>query len=196
MCAAPALNIAIRPLTALAPEIIRRLGAGYVSPGMYAVRKAEAGERIAITLEPVALDAPYARRWVYSDEEVAHYQAIVREEGLSFAACDGQEIVGIAIASAERWNRTLWVWELHVAAGYRRRGIGRRLVEALDAAGRAAGLRTMLVETQNTNLPAIRFYRRAGFTLEGIDLSYYDDEDSRGEVALFLKRPLEPPGRE
>jgi ribosomal protein S18 acetylase RimI-like enzyme len=49
----------------------------------------------------------------------------------------------------------------------------------------------MVCETQNTNAPAIAFYRRVGFELDGIDLSYYSNEDvTQGEVALFMKLRL------
>jgi ribosomal protein S18 acetylase RimI-like enzyme len=60
------------------------------------------------------------------------------------------------------------------------------------ARARAAGLRAVVAETQNTNVRAIRFYRRVGFTLEGIDISYYTNEDMQPDrtVALFMKLRL------
>ena len=46
--------------------------------------------------------------------------------------------------------------------------------------------------TQTTNVPAIDFYRKVGFEVDGIDLSYYGNNDvEAGEVALFMKRKLE-----
>jgi ribosomal protein S18 acetylase RimI-like enzyme len=49
----------------------------------------------------------------------------------------------------------------------------------------------IVCETQNTNVPAIRFYRALGFTVDGIDVSLYTNDDlARGEVALFLKKRL------
>jgi ribosomal protein S18 acetylase RimI-like enzyme len=63
--------------------------------------------------------------------------------------------------------------------------------------GRAAGLRTLLCETQSTNVPAIRFYRKMGFELEGLDLSHYRNTDyPDGEMAVFMKKPLRPRGAE
>ena len=54
------------------------------------------------------------------------------------------------------------------------------------------GLRVLVCETQTTNVPAIDFYRSVGFELDGIDLSYYGNDDvAAGEVALFMKRKLE-----
>ena len=61
-------------------------------------------------------------------------------------------------------------------------------------AGRAAaaGLRAVVCETQNTNVGAIRFYRRLGFTLDGVDVSHYTNHDMEpgGTVAVFMKRRL------
>jgi ribosomal protein S18 acetylase RimI-like enzyme len=44
-------------------------------------------------------------------------------------------------------------------------GAGRRLVDAVAAAARAAGARRLRVMTTNDNLPALRLYQRAGFRL-------------------------------
>lgn len=83
------------------------------------------------------------------------------------------------------------MWEFHVAEGYRGQGIGRKLLDTLIEKGRSAGLRTIVCETQNVNVPAIHFYRKMGFILDGIDLSYYSNEDwPDGEVAVFMKRKL------
>ncbi len=83
------------------------------------------------------------------------------------------------------------VWEFHVAEAYQRRGIGRHLMDALTEKARFAGLRVITLGTQNTNLPAIDFYRAVGFELDGIDLSYYTNHDMTDfEVALFMKRKL------
>jgi ribosomal protein S18 acetylase RimI-like enzyme len=64
-------------------------------------------------------------------------------------------------------------------------------MDALETRARAAYLRIMVCETQNTNIPAIRFYRRMGFRLEGINFSLYSNEDwPDGEIAIAMKRHL------
>jgi ribosomal protein S18 acetylase RimI-like enzyme len=65
------------------------------------------------------------------------------------------------------------------------------MMEELAERGRASGLRIAVCETQNTNVPAIRFYRIVGCNIEGIDPSYYSNDDwPEGEVAVFMKRRL------
>ena len=55
---------------------------------------------------------------------------------------------------------------------------------------KAEGLRILVCETQNTNVPAIVFYRSVGFEVGGVDLSYYTNRDVEDEVAVFMKRKL------
>ena len=112
---------------------------------------------------------------------------------LALGAYDGEMWVGVAVGERRDWNRTLWLHEFHVAAGHHRQGIGRRLMDALAERARAAGLRALMLETQNTNVPAIRFYRRVGFTLDGLNVAYYTNDDLRPDltVALFMTRRLE-----
>lgn len=46
-------------------------------------------------------------------------------------------------------------------------------VRSVEAWARERGRRTLKVETQNTNVPACRFYRRMGCALGAIDLFAY-----------------------
>jgi len=181
----------LRPLTEFPAEAFLRISGGYTSPAKYVVRKAESLERITITVERQPLPEPYVKRWPYGEDDLLNYARIVTGDGLSLGAYDGERLVGIAIAEVAAWNGTLWVWELHVDEAWRGWGIGRRLVERLAASATERGLRVLLVEVQNTNANAIAFYYRTGFVLDGLDLSYYSNQDvTQGEVALFMKRYL------
>lgn len=49
----------------------------------------------------------------------------------------------------------------------------------------------MVCETQSTNGAAIEAYHRLGFRVEGVDISYYSNEDyPDGECAVFMKKRL------
>ena len=186
-------QLEIRKLERFDAAELRRVGPGYVSREKYLVRKTETRERIVVELELVRLARPYLRTWEPIDVEGGRLYERAVARGYSLAAYEGDELVGLAIAEPQDWNSSLWVWEFHVAKGRQRRGIGRRLMEALAKGARAAGLRVIVCETQNTNVPAIAFYRAVGFDLEGVDLSYYSNVDKlKGEVAVFMKRKLEP----
>jgi GNAT superfamily N-acetyltransferase len=183
-------NIEFRPLGPIDAEALAILEAGYVSTAKYHVSKTETPELTTITLELTPLPKPYVKHWAYDAEETARFMAL-RSNSFSFGAYAGPELAGLTIAEPQAWNRVPWVWEFHVAESHRGQGIGRRLMNHLAENASAAGLRALVCETQNTNVRAVNFYRRAGFTLEGVDLSYYTNDDvTQGEVALFMKRKL------
>ena len=69
----------------------------------------------------------------------------------------------------------------------RRKGLGGALVAFAKSEAVREGRRALVLETQSCNTGAIAFYRRAGFSLIGLDTCCYSNEDvSRGEVRLEL----------
>ena len=101
----------------------------------------------------------------------------------------GERLVGFAAAQYVAWNRRAVIWHLYVARDYRGQGIGTRLLDSAEGFARDVGARCLWMETQNVNVPAVRFYLRSGFTLCGLDTSLYDPEGpAGGEVALFFSR--------
>ena len=164
---------------------------GYTSSAVYRVEKSENDIQTVISLNLIQLPTPYVKKWESTSEQETDYSNIV-EKGLSLGVYDEDRLVGIAIAEKQEWNRTLWVWEFHIDMQYQRRGIGRQLMDRLEDIGRENGCRVMVCETQNTNVPAIRFYRSVGFKIGAIDLSYYTNRDMTDfEVAVFMKRFIE-----
>jgi ribosomal protein S18 acetylase RimI-like enzyme len=181
----------IRPLAQVNPDDLHRLVTGYTSNAKYQVSKSGSGQQFALALELVPLPQPYYKRYDHLDTETLERYRHVPAFGFSFGAYDVGQCVGIALAEPRHWNKSLWVWELHVAETHRRRGVGRRLVEALTEKARAVGLTRLVCETQNTNVAAIHFYQRVGFQIEAIDLSYYTNDDfPDGEIAVFMKKRL------
>ena len=163
--------------------------AGYVSTDRYHVLKTETADEFCFILKRQKLDAPYVKRWSFSEEAFRNYSELVNQS-LSLGAYDAGQLVGIAISENIEWNKSLWVREFGVAESYRRKGVGRQLMGQVAEVAKAEGLRILVCETQNTNVPAIDFYRSAGFEVDGVDLSYYTNRDVEGEVAIFMKRKL------
>ena len=183
--------IGIRTLRNIDADVLSLLAAtGYTSTAKYSVQKVEKHDQTTITLELIALDQPHVKHWSLLDDDIERHRRVVRQ-GLALGAYDDHRIIGVAIAERQDWNRSLWVWEFHVAETHKMIGVGRQLIEALADKARKDGLRIMVCETQNTNVPAIEFYRKVGFEIEGIDLSYYSNSDVMdGEVAIFMKKKL------
>jgi ribosomal protein S18 acetylase RimI-like enzyme len=181
----------IRPLTTFDEARFAEIARGYVSTQRYGVYKEETDARTTFSIVLEDLEVPYVKRWAEDPLDYSKYRMVVTEQGLSLGAYEDDLLIGVGIAEQRDWNRSLWVWEFHVHEDYRGRGIGRQLMDALADTARHAGLHTLVCETQNTNVPAIRFYRRVGFELDGIDTSLYPPEID--EVAFFMKRQVSDP---
>jgi ribosomal protein S18 acetylase RimI-like enzyme len=185
-------EIDIRRLERMTSSDFKRIVTGYTTTQTYAVHRIESLESIMLSLDLCELDVPFVKTYQHASTQIAYYRELLRE-GLSVGAYDGTQLIGIGIADRQDWNGTLILWEFHVASDYRGRGIGRRMMDRLIETASQNYLRAISAETQNTNVPAIRFYRKLGFTLESVDLSYYGNDDlARGEVAVFMKRKIIP----
>jgi ribosomal protein S18 acetylase RimI-like enzyme len=181
----------IRPLIDLHAEDITRLISGYTSNAKYVVSKIENDCHFEVKLDLVRLSQPYVKRYDHLDADaVDRYLHISRNE-YSLGAFDDGQCIGVALAEAHHWNGSLRVLDLHIDESHRGMGVGRRLLDAVAQKAVEANLRIVVCETQNTNVPAIGFYRRMGFSIEAIDLSLYSNEDfPNGEIAVFMKKRL------
>ena len=180
-----------RPPHPFDPAAFVALAGGYTTGEVYRVTHEDSDAAAAIRLTLTPLAGPRRYTFHYSAEELAHY-ATLSEGPFALGAYDGDEWVGVAIGERREWNGTLWVHEFHVRPEVQRRGIGRQLMDELARRAAAAGLRALTLETQNTNVAAIRFYRALGLSIEGIDVGYYSNDDlgPQGTVAVFMRRRL------
>jgi ribosomal protein S18 acetylase RimI-like enzyme len=92
-------------------------------------------------------------------------------------ALDGDAVVGFASAvhyvNPDK-DPELWINEVGVAPSHHRRGLGRRLVDALLARGRALGCAQAWVLTDHDNLAARRLYEAAGGVDAGQHVLMYE----------------------
>lgn len=182
----------IKTLHQLSCDDLERLTEGYRSHQAYHIHRNESDADTVFRLNLVALNTPYNKR--FEPDEPGEYKRYCGylDHGMSLGLYREDRLEGLAIAEPVRWNKTLWIWEFHIAPSYRGRGWGRKMMDELAHRASEAGLRIMVCETQNTNVPAIRFYRSVGFTMDGIDLTYYsNDAMPDGEIAVFMKRRLD-----
>jgi ribosomal protein S18 acetylase RimI-like enzyme len=185
------IMIQIQPLTALTSADLRRVASSFTSSEKYEVRYTHSDSHVTFELQRILLDEPKVRQYNHYDEETLQRYNDVLAEGYSFGAYTGEQLIGLILASAHHWNHSIWVWEFHVVETHRRLGAGRGLMNTLAEKARREGFRTIVCETQNTNATAIQVYLKLGFSLEGVDISYYTNEDyPEGDIAVFMKKRL------
>ncbi|PKN01413.1 MAG: ribosomal-protein-alanine N-acetyltransferase [Elusimicrobia bacterium HGW-Elusimicrobia-1] len=78
------------------------------------------------------------------------------------------------------------VIDIAVRPEYRRRGLGRRLMDFLVEKSAEAGAKKIFLEVRPSNSGAISLYKEAGFVDAGRRVKYYKDED-----ALIMTRDVE-----
>jgi len=74
---------------------------------------------------------------------------------------------------------------MFVTEAARGMGVGRALLQAVEAAARHAGIRTLLVETGHLNTQALGLYRASGYRDRGV----FGDYDDNG-VSVFMEKSL------
>lgn len=163
---------------------------GYESGQYYRVAKTETEERLVISLELVPRASGYVKQWGDGPSDTERRREIVGK-GLSYGAFIGERMVGALLMEKRDWNNSLHIEDVEVMPDWRGRGVGRLLMARSDEVARELGVRAVSLETQNTNVPAIRFYRRNGYEIDCVDLSLYTNHDTEdGEVAIIMKKKL------
>ena len=102
---------------------------------------------------------------------------------------DDGTIRGFAVAAYEAWHQRLVLWFLYVAPAWRRRGVGRALLERVEAHGRSLSASHVWLETSNVNVPGVLAYTRLGYALCGADTLFYGSY-MPGEAAIYLAKRL------
>jgi GNAT superfamily N-acetyltransferase len=101
--------------------------------------------------------------WFGVEESIVDYVKKVADMPF-FAAVDGEEIVGFAALKIHN-DYTGEVCVMGVLEGYHRRGIGRRLIEALQAGCRERGLEYLTVKTLAATVESAGYARTRAFYL-------------------------------
>lgn len=133
------------------------------------------------TIRPVS--PPYSKRYEPGEYDGASYLA--RPDRAAWQAYAGENVAG-QILVHENWNRFALIWDICVHPPFRRQGLGCRLMEQAIVWAKDKGLRGIMLETQNVNVPACCFYAECGLVLGGVDTQLYQGVmPGTSEIALF-----------
>src|SRR5882724_3789784 len=179
--------ITLRPLESADISNLSQIRATYSSPTTLVLEKS--GQGLTTGWQFVERPIPFNKGTLYdfdADALVAiqhrlehptrTYQRVAEEDG---------RLVGLLDMELQEWNNTVVLWNLRVDLDYRRQGIGRRLWHRGLEYAQNADVRAIMLETQNTNVAACRFYAEMGCQLVGLNEALYSNDWQKTEAALF-----------
>lgn len=143
-----------------------------------------------LVLEEVAVE-PYVKDLSIYERAIEYEKNFDIANWRFFMAFDGDVPVGaITVAGKTEGLNMLYgredacvLWDIRVADAYKHRGIGQALLNMGILSAKKDGYRQMIIECQNNNIPACRFYRKQGAVLAKVDMyAYYLEPEVRDEV--------------
>lgn len=130
----------------------------------------ERGREALREMRWMARMSPLVWWWAQADPSFSEsFNGFVWEEASStgqapYPAGKGQQIVGNVSLNRAPGSHGRWiVCNVAVRAGYRGRGIGRRLTEAAIVEARDLGARGVVIQVYEDNVPALQLYTDLGF---------------------------------
>lgn len=121
----------------------------------------------------------------YENDELDYSTYIENPDKTIYLAYVGSTNVG-QIILRRNWNRFAYIEDIRVGSEYRRKGIGRKLIDRVIEWAKKGNMPGIMLETQDTNVSACKLYESAGFVLGGIDTMLYGAAKKYShEKALF-----------
>jgi ribosomal protein S18 acetylase RimI-like enzyme len=138
---------------------------------------------------PIAFGSTYKTESQLSDDDWLRRAAAWKSDtSTAYLAINNNETCGIVAGFVDE-NDPLKVHlvSMWVEPSHRRTGVGGALVCAVCVWAQARGARTLLLTVTSSNLGAIEFYRRNGFSMTGNTEPYPNDADL---IEYEMARPL------
>ncbi len=144
----------------------------------------------AFELRETLVDLPLYKDYrLYQRTLEAVEDRLAGAQGGYVALADGQ-VAGVILLNIEAWRGVTRIEDIIVGRLFRRYGIGTLLLNCAADWARNHGCHALLLETQNINYPAIRFYLRNGLEVWGISQHFYPPGSEEHEVAIFMGKML------
>ena len=130
------------------------------------------------------VEAPrYEKR--YADEGIDYATYLNNAKKVIFLAYVGDQIAG-RIILRKNWNQYTYIEDIAVDIKFRKMGIGKKLISEAKKWNLENKLKGIMLETQNNNVGACKFYEKCGFHLGGFDKNLYKGlHEGTAEIALY-----------
>ena len=145
---------------------------------------------LAFELREMLVDLP-----VYKDFRAYQHTLEAVEARLGgaqggYVALADAQVAGVVLLNVEEWRSVARIKDIIVGRLFRRYGIGSLLLNCAADWARNRGCRAILLETQSSNYPAIRFYLRNGLQVWSVSRHHYPPGPDEHEVAIFMGKML------
>ena len=126
---------------------------------------------------------PYQKQYIFEEKDYPDYISNPNKT-VYFAYVDGRLAGEIGIV--KHWNAYAWIDDIAVDVHFRRHGVGRAMMKKAVEWAQVKRLPGIMLETQNNNVTACRFYENFGFKLRGFDTYLYKGLiPATDEIALY-----------
>lgn len=154
-------------------------------PAIAAIFNLEVAESAYVYMEaPLTLDD--RRAWLQMHRSAGLPVVVATDPGETTAVLGWASLSPYRAASGYRFTREASVY---VARAAHRRGIGRRLLAALDDAARARGVHAIVASIDSENAPSVALFERFGY-VEAARLTEVGRKFDRWRTQLLLLKVL------
>jgi GNAT superfamily N-acetyltransferase len=176
------LQVSLRPATEEDMPALMGLDHGYSTEYVWQMEIDSGAPRMGARFREARL--PRAMQVTYPRSKEALLTFWKERTAVLLAEAGGQP-VGYAALVAGLAPSTVLLTDVVVAATQRRKGVGSRLVLAVQNWAREHGHQRLVLEMQSKNHPAIKLAQKLAFEFSGYNERYYDNQDI---VLFFAKR--------
>ncbi|HDR7273438.1 TPA: streptothricin N-acetyltransferase SatA [Bacillus paranthracis] len=138
-------------------------------------------------IEYTVEDVPsYEKSYLQNDnEELAYNDYINKQNQVIYIALLHNQIIGFIVLK-KNWNHYAYIEDITVDKKYRTLGVGKRLIDQAKQWAKEGNMSGIMLETQNNNIAACKFYEKCGFVIGGFDFLIYKGLDmTNDEVAMY-----------
>ncbi|HHT7174183.1 TPA: streptothricin N-acetyltransferase SatA [Bacillus cereus] len=139
--------------------------------------------RIEYTVEDVPI---YEKSYLQNDnEELVYNEYINKPNQIIYIALLHNQIIGFIVLK-KNWNNYAYIEDITVDKKYRTLGVGKRLIAQAKQWAKEGNMPGIMLETQNNNVAACKFYEKCGFVIGGFDFLVYKGLNmTSDEVAIY-----------
>ena len=158
----------------------------YTSKEYYDVNMQRTDDGFQISIQKKKFTKPF----IHSLEDCEYQDKLYEdwwEDAEAFGIIEDNKLLAAIEICPESWTNRLIITELFVDEKLRGQGYGKKLLDIAKKITVDKDYRTLILETQSSNINAVDFYLHEGFTLIGFDSCCYTNTDlERKEVRLNM----------